>query len=85
MGWKDWPAWIKGGVIGIIVLEIVLFLISFFIIKIISPQNNYLYGSLTTIYTISFPPNIFLILFFVLIGFLIGAIIGWIVGKIRNR
>jgi len=86
MGWKDWSAWLKGGVIGAIVLEILTFLVSFFIIKIISPPtNNDLYGSFKTIYTLSFPPNVFFILFSALIGFFLGAIICLIIEKIRNK
>ncbi|MBS3085684.1 hypothetical protein J4225_03285 [Candidatus Pacearchaeota archaeon] len=79
MGWKDWPYWLKGGVIFEILLIIGLFLIAFikgeglailFLLIFFGGEN---------------PWEMFTFLGFLILYFILGAIIGWIYGKIRNR
>ncbi len=79
MGWKDWPYWIKGGIIGIL-LSLAYFLIILIIYLIYNwPEGDYvgfiiyiLFG--TIISTIGVAVALFII----------GAIIGLIVGKIKK-
>jgi hypothetical protein len=96
MGWKEWPTWLKGGVIGLILS--VLFLIGL-IICASSSLGSGSYGCINFIFPLFFGAFMASILniqnkfvgYFVIgftnliIYFLIGALIGWIVGKIKNR
>ena len=94
MGWKDWPTWLKGGVIGLIVsipITLIVFSLS------LNCAASSIYGSpscpftsffvkITLLKVLSFDSiGIFIFLFPILEITLIGAIIGWIVGKIKGR
>ncbi len=101
MGWKDWPTWLKGGVIGLFLGLFIVF--AYFV----SDVSKSLFGgnSSITIMTIIITAPFILIYVFSLgilfsnndslfrlglylspiIYFIIGAIIGWIVGKIKGR
>jgi len=94
MGWKNWPSWLKGGIIFsiiYIVLFLTLFKIDDFgIITFVFSPGLWLYGLyvLITGYGIGMDANLKYTLFVIisiLCWFIIGVIIGWIVGKIRNR
>lgn len=74
MGWKDWPSWIKAGIIaGSIAFAICL-------AAIISILNIHYYDQGEQFAFARF----YLPLFFVSITIL-GIFIGWIYGKIKNR
>jgi len=100
MGYRDWSAWLKGGIMGIIVCFL------FFGLAIIFPDFGKIDGGIfifialfimnTNIFECKFCLNCDLplycsaipILAFVvqiLVFFFIGAIIGWIVWKIKSR
>lgn len=100
MGWKNWPSWVKGGIIGIIIS-----LFAVFIVYLIGGfEENYLF------YIIQFPiipawyifafifdlmadngPYIENLIFLKLIfGFafgyaIYGIFIGWLIGKIKSK
>ena len=101
MGWKNWPSWLNGGLIGSILLALLGFLaliaevaesfgsISYFLRGIyIREIFNFLSYPLHLIKGIGF------IIYFIwplgiivnlIYGFIIGAIIGWIIGKIKSK
>jgi len=91
MGWKELPAWIKGGIIlGVLDIILVLYVIisshpldaQLLALGIVQFPSLFLFSWLGQNYT----QNIYIIsLGGILTWFLIGAIIGWIVGKIRNK
>ncbi|MDO8467561.1 MAG: hypothetical protein Q7S56_01270 [Nanoarchaeota archaeon] len=84
MGWKDWPSWLKGGVIGLIVSIpfTILFVLSLMqcsftptgVCKIILEIHNLMpyYGG----YEAYILPIIFITL--------IGAFISWLIGKFKK-
>ena len=96
MGWKDWPYWLRGGLIGVLVLGIfALVLIPFgrtsgffkfpywifpFFIVLVPTM---LFSE--NLYKIIFYPNYLFFIIPTLIYFICGAIIGWIYGKIKGR
>ena len=101
MSWKDWPYWLKGGLIGLVSAFIIIPLL-----KILCPYLGYdIHGLgknsvcnfllITTmlmgifIYLISFRNDLLsLVLFFILLGLIffgIGALIGRIYGKIKSK
>jgi hypothetical protein len=98
MGWKEWPSWVKGGVISIYVTfsliiigflvsiiypEILKILVIFFIwIHYIIPLEANNMGTGFIIMGIILISSPILSLLFF---FLIGALIGWIYGKIKNK
>jgi len=91
MSWKNWPYWLKGGVIGlafIILLEIINLLLSFLVIHLpfINAFENidifslilcrgFCSGENRMVQLITIWPSYFII----------GAIIGWIIGKIKQK
>ncbi|MEI6731865.1 MAG: hypothetical protein WCK90_04245 [archaeon] len=96
-GWKKWPSWVKSGIIGSVVLDI-LFLLG---VGLALGGNthgtiyNLFVKALTLItYPISlvvdFLPFINVSFFRSMVlstmwYFIVGAIIGWIIGKIRSK
>lgn len=90
MGWKNWPTWVKGGVIGGII-SIGVFVFLFFAVALFCfPFYESAICSSTSIVSkfYFYFPNFYtieIIGIFLLLGFIIGAIIGGIVGKIRKR
>ena len=89
MGWKDWPYWIKGGVIGLGIF-IVMFLLSY-IILMLGCMDRVIY-LLSIKSGIMFPTPCLLVYFFFasysimpFVFIVIGAIIGLIVGKIKSK
>jgi K+-sensing histidine kinase KdpD len=92
MGWSEWPAWVKGGVIAV-VIELILFILlllleslridtSLWIVAF--PVSFILWGfvfgdNMTPFwFYLSYPLS-------VILWFIIGAIIGFIIGKIKSR
>ena len=79
MGWKDWPYWLKGGIIGLIVGLITLISKLILSFMFIDDTGN------APIYTLGIKS----FLLSQLLGFLgtiiIGLVIGWVYGKIKNR
>ena len=95
MGWKDWPVWLKGGVIGVII-ELIIFIFvytfNYFVynhlFNYFSKETSILIGNLIIFplyIMLGLQPNWISYIVCFMIYFLIGAIIGFIVGKIRNR
>lgn len=74
MGWKDWPYWLKGGIIGG-GIGFVLSLLSSFSIII----RGLVFGGWPDIELIWFD------LLLILSTFIVGAVIGWIYGKIKSK
>ncbi len=70
MGWKRWPYWLKGGVIGIIFLLITIILLNLF---------------LNQLFSFSYGRFILEVLSYSSLGALIGSFIGFLYGKIKNR
>ena len=93
MGWKDWSAWVKGGVI----FNILMLLISFsgwflFGMNELNPFALFVFPGVSLLLGISDIGLVAItlviiisILTYFIIGAIIGWIIGWIVGKIRNK
>jgi len=75
MGWKDWPYWLRGGIISGIIFDLVV------LILLWSISNSGEGGGIPLFSTA--------VLFGLIVGFglgfIIGAIIGWIVGKIKSK
>ena len=101
MGWKNWPAWLKGGVIFIVLFMIFLSITLIADSQIPEESDSLRSSSLPVIPGIwinyftfrigdSYPrPSIGYMLFPGLYSaisyFLIGALIGWLVGKFRKK
>ncbi|MEK6872051.1 MAG: hypothetical protein AABX16_04070 [Nanoarchaeota archaeon] len=95
MGWSEWPAWVRGGVIiEIIVIILIVILFPFRFEFGIFDSTGYLPSSVFLL----IPGSFVLILFGLnsdnlilsgllsfIIYFIIGALIGFIVGKIKSR
>ena len=96
MGWREWPAWLKGGVIGLILL-ILAFIVSVSCVSLVVGPNQLscvipalpiliggilaeLLGFQNKLVVYFIMDSVDLILYFS-----IGAFIGWIVGKLKNR
>lgn len=99
MGWRDWPYWVKGGLIGILIFIVYYFLQIFFGLACMGGYNSnnpsFLCVSANTIS--GFIGNIFFLPFKLIPEFegieiamfiyfvILFAIIGLIYGKIKNR
>lgn len=86
MGWKDWPYWLKGGIIGVILLLI----LSLFAVA--TPKSDMGNVFSWAIILIAFPfmltyedSQMLNFILFPIYFFILGAIIGWIVGKIKSK
>ena len=81
MSWKNWPSWLKGGLIGVIIY-IIYYLIVLFTIYARDEQGKLIIGIAMSwfgpMFVAGFIINISLI-------FLIGAFIGWLYGKIKAK
>lgn len=92
MKWKEWPAWLKGGIIGLVIETVFLSII--FSIKCnvsemvggggCSWSLNNLIDNLVHLFNEA-PIVKFIALAILIVGFLIGALIGWIIGKIKSK
>ena len=93
MGWKNLSYWLKGGIIGIIVL-IILLIIGF--ILDLTIQSSFFPYTLMMIFIPLIPFVLIIeafgigfedVIFFITLPayFIIGAVIGWIVGKIKSK
>jgi len=96
MGWKNWPYWLRGGIIGMVISFLLIIIISFLGLLSLnmfgesSYFGNFL-GTISSLLFIKFNPfygfifksNTLLgqLLPFLVFYFIIGAIIGWIYGK----
>ena len=99
MGWKQWPSWVKGGVIGVssIIFCVVLYFIIWAYPKIMSlPVLGSFFTLLGMLVAALFSPYLsyqdsFLhfplpnAIIWTVISFLLGALLGWIVGKIKVK
>lgn len=70
MGWKNWPAWLKGGII----LSLSGIIFDLFAFKQFIPDIYFYQEHLTLSFYI----------FVIIYGFIIGAILGFIIGKISG-
>ena len=78
MGWKDWPYWLKGGLISLI------FLVFFPITIIASCIIGGILGFINSCENQGSKLYLNVIIYSIIL-FGIGAFIGWIIGKIKNR
>ena len=92
MGWKDWPYWLKGGVIGLVFVLILFLLIYFNLLgSSISGTLGIFIVVITFIGALGLCPENACqfytagLLILLIESFIIGAIIGWIIGKIKNK
>ncbi len=91
MGWKNLPAWVKGGIIGLIV-GVIIEIPLFFLLKycLDNSTGGDWFGSLFC-YVFFFPGTFLTGDFFIgvminiLIVTILSIIIGWIYGKIKNK
>jgi hypothetical protein len=86
MSWKDWPYWVRGGVIGVLVYFILALLVVTYIFSVATSSDDGL--ALIVIFLPGLwltQKSIFALLINLLSFFIIGAIIGWIIGKIKER
>ncbi len=100
MGWKNLSAWLKGGIIGGLIITIMLTLLPL-ISDTVGKYLRFIYlpGTYISILTNNFTLDwgqgvplkikLFEILLFsavnILFYFIIGALIGWIIGKIKSK
>ena len=79
MGWKEWSYWLKGGIIFLVLGDLLLLIY----ISALMGLSRSMGSAPISLY------SIFLILLSILvvslISFLFGAFIGWIVWKIKSR
>jgi len=80
MAWKNWPYWLRGGVIGVLFLIMALLLLS--MIQIFKKGGCAFYGSHSI--SLCFYFSLMFLWWGAIPAFGIGALIGWIVRKIRN-
>ena len=97
MGWRDWPAWVKGGIIGLcvgLVADLYALVCFGFVIKasnlfqcsiIIPLLSNPVYPLLKVFNIGVLASGGFAIITIPFVYLLIGALIGFIVGKIKSR
>jgi len=94
MDWKDWPYWLKGGVIAAGINLLLLLLYYIFPTPVFSFKKSY--NQITSILGLPafvvigiLPFSIFSIFWIIVVStilfFIIGAIIGLIVGKVKSR
>lgn len=85
MGWSDWPTWLKGGVIALILWVIVFTIALIFCLSITCKSESCLFCAY---FTSMLNPLNFLLwggLQALVMYFLIGAIIGWIIGMVKKK
>lgn len=79
MSWKDWPHWLNGGLLGVLVVFLTFFLLNvFMLIRDLffgnGPSSIFYYlgalGATTFQYGI--------------VAFVIGSLVGWIYGKMKK-
>jgi len=96
MGWKNWPSWLKGGVIGITLYVLIGIFIWFLEGKM---DAGGMRGFFSFIYFLT--PGLFIfgynfdgpivpiytlsIILSIASYFLVGALIGWIIGKLKSK
>ena len=92
MGWKNWPYWLRGGIIGLII-EVLAYPVFFLCL------SNYDYICLIFLFPSSFigplveltdsiGPQITMSTFLIInaiIVIILGIVIGWVIGKIKSR
>ena len=97
MGWKNWPYWLRGGAIGVLVGILILFIPFVGLIYIIPVM--FVQGLIFNLIGLretadlcfslfSSPSFICVITFYpinVILSFIIGALIGLIIGKIKSK
>ena len=93
MRWREWPNWLKGGIIG--VLFFIPYILTLISMLFFYPQPDWII-MLQGIYQLLIPNflislskimrNLYLYWLSILLeGFIIGTIIGWAYGKIRSH
>jgi len=95
MAWKNWPAWLKGGIIGVIVSVILYYIpiMGYSLIAILFEQIHSIITLPWQIIEAIFSWQVLIsnshqYLFWgalIINGFLIGLLIGWIIGKIKQE
>jgi len=92
MNWKNWPYWLRWGLIidvGFLILYGLFVILLLFLIKIGLGAYAVVFGGLINLLLLL--PGIFIgksnfiFVISVVFYFIVGAIIGWIVSKIKNR
>jgi len=87
MGWKDWPYWLKGGIIGTVLATLIILIVGFIALSICYENcppfiKNSLFIFILPSY---FLPGVIADVAIIIWNFLIGALIGFIYGKIKSR
>ncbi len=92
MGWKKWPYWLKGGIIGLIIVILGALLISLSPVRCIGLSQDGTgckppQGTNAFVYNINSILNNFdmVFLYFILLTIIISSVIGWLIGKIKNK
>ena len=93
MGWRNWPSWLKGGII-LALIDFIILLIP--LVKYFSNPNYYgesfgyllvftnpLSWMLSDLFEV--PLNLPLMAFLgIILYFLVGSLIGWLIGKFKK-
>jgi len=86
MGWNNWSYWLRGGIIGAIILLILV------IFDLVSGDNLFFIIPSLLVWSLGggdtitqSTEKILTYIIFTLYGFIIGIILGWIVGKIKYK
>lgn len=92
MGWRDWPYWLKGGIISLCTW--LLLIIGYFLTKtttdftlfyILLMLISIVIEPIFVLFNIANDNNVLRQFLSSLIVFLIGVLLGYIYGKIKNR
>lgn len=96
MKWREWPAWLKGGIIGFIlsfislyalgILGLFLFIPFLFVVSLVAYLTAPSFGDLFYHSAGGYPqPTGFGVVGYFIFYLLIGALIGWAIGKMRAQ
>ncbi len=88
MGWRDWPSWLKGGIIiELTYIILTLWIIIYSLLCGDACRLAIITITLPSLYIINNIWGILIanLIFWFAIGALIGALISWIYGKIKNK
>ncbi len=84
MGWRNWPYWVKGGIISFIMSSILYVLLGYFLILQEASYTPLCSDNIILELLCGYYLSFFMIPV-VPIFTLVGIVIGWIYGKVKNR
>ena len=87
MGFRDWPAWLKWGIVFEVIYLPLLVLSSFSpaILILLFPWSLLVGDNLTNLDLFEGYSVFFFMAINIILVFAIGAVIGWVIGKVRAR